>query len=72
MAVTETTIVGYSGYDTKKSPEWINARVATQFAKTIQEWADMMTKENNGGYANSWLLAQMTGPNAGEIASLEL
>jgi Phospholipase B len=69
LIITETTIVGYEGYDSTKMPEWVRVRQATQHAKTIEEWANTMIYKNNGGYANSWLLADT---KTGEIASLEL
>ena len=54
---TETTIGNYSGYDPKKMPEFYRMRTATQYADTLDEWVKYMQTGNNGGYANSWLLA---------------
>ena len=44
-------------------------RTANQYASSIDEWCKIMKKENNGGYANSWLLGDV---NTNEIARLEL
>lgn len=56
LVVAETTIVGYSGYDVTKVPEYIRARVACQHASDIDEWVRLLDAGNNGGYANMWLI----------------
>lgn len=66
---TETTIGAFSGFNRKGVPVFDRARRAMQYANTIDEWADIMLKNNNGAYANSWLLGDI---NTGEIARLEL
>ena len=66
---TETTIGGFSGFDPKGTPVFERARRAMQYADNIDEWAQIMIKNNNGAYANSWLLGDV---NTGEIAQLEL
>lgn len=65
LAVTETTIGAFRGYDEKRSPEYVRSRHATQYATSIDEWVEMLNKENNGGYANSWLIGDI---KTGEIA----
>ena len=40
-----------------------------QYADSIDEWAEIMVKNNSGAYANSWLLGDI---RTGEIARLEL
>ena len=66
----ETTIGDFSGgYDTTGTAEFCRVRRAMQYARTIDEWAEMLTKKNSGGYANAWLLGNV---NTGEIARLEL
>ncbi len=65
---TETTIGNYSGYDPKKMPEFYRMRQATQYADTLDEWVRYMQAGNNGGYANSWLLADA---DSGEIMRFE-
>ena len=65
---TETTIGNYDDYDPKKVPEFYRMRKATQYADTLDEWVQLMQKGNNGGYANSWLLADA---DSGEIMRFE-
>jgi hypothetical protein len=66
---SETTISGFSGFDEQEIPEFVRMRRATQDASTLDAWCDIMTKGNNGGYANAWLIGDI---NTGEIARLEL
>jgi hypothetical protein len=65
----ETTIGQFSGFDTNGIPEFVRMRRATQDARSIMEWCDVLKRGNNGGYANAWLLGDV---NSGEIARLEL
>jgi hypothetical protein len=44
-------------------------RRATQDANSLDQWAEIMKRGNNGGYANAWLLGDI---NTKEIARLEL
>jgi hypothetical protein len=69
IAITETTIGHFSGYDPAGIPEFVRARKAAQYSKSIDDFARIMKKGNNGGYANNWLLADV---KKNEIASLEL
>jgi hypothetical protein len=69
IAITETTISGFSGFDPNGIPEFVRARKAMQYATTIDEFAEIMKRGNNGGYANNWLVADV---KSKEIASLEL
>jgi hypothetical protein len=69
LMITETTIGGFHGFDPKGVPEFVRARKAMQYAGTIDEFAALMKEGNNGGYANTWLVADRKN---GEIASLEL
>ena len=66
---TETTIGNFNGFDEKGVPEFARFRRATQDAASIDEWCAIMKLNNNGGYANSWLLGDT---KTGEIARLEL
>ena len=66
---TETTIGGFGVYDPDEAPEFFRARRAMQYADDMDEWVELMKKQNNGGYANSWLLADL---NTGEIMRFEL
>lgn len=59
LVVTETTIVGFSGYKTDGVPEYVRARQACQYGTDIDTWTTLMNRENNGGYANMWLLGDL-------------
>jgi hypothetical protein len=69
IAITETTITGFSGWDPKGIPEFVRARKAMQYSASIDDFARIMKEGNNGGYANDWLVADR---KTNEIASLEL
>lgn len=69
LMITETTISGFAGYDPKGLPEFARMRRATQTATSLDEWAKTMREGNNGGYANTWLMADS---KTGEIGRLEL
>ena len=66
---SETTIGGFYPFDKNGTPEFARMRHATQYASSIDEWCDIMKKNNNGGYANAWLLGDI---NSNEIGRLEL
>lgn len=66
---TETTIGSFRGFERKGTPVFERARRAMQYANNIDQWAQIMIKNNNGAYANSWLLGDI---KTGEIARLEL
>lgn len=66
---TETTIGGFKGFNEEGVPVFVRARKAMQYATSIDEWANIMIQENNGAYANSWLLGDV---KTNEIARLEL
>jgi hypothetical protein len=66
---SETTIGSFFPFDKDSIPEFSRMRTATQYASSIDEWCKIMKKDNNGGYANSWLLGDV---NTNEIARLEL
>jgi hypothetical protein len=69
IVITETTIGHFSGYDAAAIPEFVRARKAAQYSASIDDVARIMKEGNNGGYANTWLIADI-GRN--EIAQLEL
>ena len=68
LVVAETTIVGYSGYDVTKVPEYVRARLACQYAENIDDWVRVLDAGNNGGYANMWLIGDI---RSNEIARYE-
>lgn len=69
LIITETTISNFKGFDTTATAEFVRARKAVQYASSIDEWASIMIRDNNGGYANDWLIGDN---KTGEIARLEL
>lgn len=69
MAITETTISHFSGFDTNGIPEFVRARKAAQYSASIDDFARIMKDGNNGGYANTWLVADT---HKNEIGRLEL
>ncbi len=66
LVIVETTIANQFNYKLGGIPEFIRARTATQYAKTIPEFVRIMQKGNNGGYANTWLIGNI---NNDRIAS---
>ncbi|MBS1665332.1 MAG: peptidase C45 [Bacteroidetes bacterium] len=69
ILITETTITGFKGFDEHGIPEFVRARKAAQYANSIDDFVRIMTKGNNGGYANDWLVGDT---KTNEIARLEL
>jgi hypothetical protein len=69
LMITETTLPGARGFDVGGIPEFDRSRKAMQYATSIDEYAAIMRKGNNGGYANSWLIGDR---KTGEVGYLEL
>jgi hypothetical protein len=69
LMITETTLPMAKGFDVGGTPEFQRSRKAMQYATSIDEYAAIMRKGNNGGYANSWLVGDR---KTNEIAYLEL
>ena len=69
ILITETTITQFKGFDTTKTPEFVRARKAAQYANSIDDVIKIMTTDNNGGYANDWLIGDT---KTNEVAKLEL
>jgi hypothetical protein len=69
LMITETTLPSINVFDTNGIPEFERSRKAMQYATSIDEYATIMRKGNNGGYANSWLVGDR---KTNEIAYLEL
>ena len=67
IAITETTIGYFSGYDPEAVPEFVRARKAMQYATSIDEFASIMKDGNNGGYANTWLIADNRNNEVGKL-----
>ncbi|SEG45370.1 Phospholipase B [Bryocella elongata] len=69
IMMTETTLPMAAGFDKNGVAEFDRSRKALQYASSIDDYAAIMRKGNNGGYANSWLVGDR---KTGEIAYLEL
>ena len=69
MIITETTISRFHGFDPAGIPEFVRARKAMQYSESIDDFDRIMREGNNGGYANTWLIADV---KTNEIARLEL
>jgi hypothetical protein len=69
ILITETTITGFKGFDSTKTPEFVRARKAAQYGNSIDEVVKIFTTDNNGAYANDWLIGDT---KTNEVAKLEL
>jgi hypothetical protein len=69
LLYTETTITQFRGFDTTGVPEFSRARKAAQYGRTIDDFVRIMVTQNNGAYANTWLIGDL---KANEIAKLDL
>lgn len=69
LLITETTITQFKGFDTAAVPEFMRARKAAQYSKSIDDVIKYFTQGNNGGYANDWLIGDT---KTNEVAKLEL
>lgn len=65
---TETTIGGFHMYE-RKDPISVRIRNCMQYGKTLDDYVKMLTKNNSGDYANSWLIGDI---NNNEIMRIEL
>ncbi len=69
LMITETTISNFHGFKADATPEFVRARKAMQYSESIDDFARIMEDGNNGGYANTWLIADR---KTNEIGRLEL
>ena len=69
LLYTETTMSQYKGFREDGTPEFARARTAAQYASSIDDFVRIMSEDNNGAYANDWLVADL---DAAEIARFEL
>ena len=69
ILITETTITAFKGFDSTKTPEFMRARKAAQYSNSIDDVIKIFTTDNNGGYANDWLIGDT---KTNEVAKLEL
>ena len=69
LMLCETTISNFHGFDPKGIPEFMRMRKSIQYANNLDEMVSIFKTGNNGGYANTWLMADAKN---GEIGKLEL
>lgn len=69
LIYTETTMAGFKGFRSDGTPEFVRARRAAQYASSIDDFVRIMSTDNNGAYANDWLIGDT---KRNEIAKLEL
>jgi hypothetical protein len=69
IVYTETTISQFKGFKEDGTPEFVRARRAAQYASSIDDFVRIMSEDNNGAYANDWLVGDV---NTNEIARFEL
>ncbi|MDH4198628.1 MAG: phospholipase B family protein [Candidatus Aminicenantes bacterium] len=69
LVYTETTISQYKGFNEDGTPEFMRARKAAQYGTSIDDFIRIMSADNNGAYANDWLVGDT---KTNEIARLEL
>ncbi len=69
ILITETTITQFKGFDTAAIPEFDRARKAAQYSNSIDDVIKIFITDNNGGYANDWLIGDT---KTNEVAKLEL
>jgi hypothetical protein len=69
LVYTETTMGTFKGFREGGTPEFARARKAAQYAESIDDFVRIMTEDNNGAYANDWLVGDT---KTGEIAKYEL
>ncbi|HOW84874.1 MAG TPA: C45 family autoproteolytic acyltransferase/hydrolase [Candidatus Aminicenantes bacterium] len=69
LVYTETTMGTFRGFREAGTPEFQRARKAAQYAASIDDFVRIMTADNNGAYANDWLVGDT---KTGEIAKYEL
>lgn len=69
LVITETTMGAFRGFREGGTPEFMRARKAAQYAASIDDFVRIMSADNNGAYANDWLVGDT---KTGEIAKYEL
>lgn len=67
ITLCETTISGFAGFDPKGIPEFVRMRKAIQYSKSIDDVVKIFKDGNNGGYANTWLIADQKTKKIGKL-----
>lgn len=60
LMISETTIGGFNAYNPEGVPEFARIRWAVQYADSLDEFVDRFWQNNNGGYANTWLVGDIS------------
>lgn len=68
IAAVETTLAGFNGFDKDKIPSYVRARLAMQYADSIEDFVKILNKGNNAGNPASWLIVDT---KTNEIAKYE-
>jgi hypothetical protein len=69
ILICEITISGFMGFDENGTPEFMRMRKAAQYSANLDDLARIMREDNNGDYANTWLIGDT---KTNEIGKLEL
>jgi hypothetical protein len=67
IALCETTIAGFAGFDPNGIPEFVRMRKAIQYSKTLDDVVHTFEVGNNGGYANTWLIGDLKKNRIGKL-----
>lgn len=59
LVIADTSISGFHVYDPKGTPQFFRIRKASQYAETMNEFAEIMKERSNGGYTSMWLLGNV-------------
>ncbi len=65
----ETTLANFKGFNEKGTPSYVRTRMAMQYANNIDEFVQIISKDNNGANPASWLIGDT---KTNEIAKYEL
>jgi len=67
ITLCETTISGFAGFDPQGIPEFVRMRKAIQYSKSVEDVVKIFREGNNGGYANTWLIADQKTKKIGKL-----
>ncbi len=67
IALTESTLSNFVGFDEAGAPEFERMRKAIQYADSLDETVRILKEHNNGAYANRWLLADIKTNTIGDL-----
>ena len=67
ILLCETTISDFVGYDPTGIPEFQRMRKAIQYSSNLDDMVRIFKDGNNGGYANTWLMADTKNNEIGKL-----